>query len=239
MRAMVTGASRGLGLALCRVLADRGDEVLAVCRKRTPGLAELDVSPLDGFDLSDGAGMAGLGDAIGSEPLDVVICNAGVNLTYAAGIEVLDVAALTREFGVNTFGAIRTVQAALPRLREGSKIALISTWRPGVGAAKRNYGYQMSKVATNQFAFLLADDLAPHGIATILLSPGPMDTALLREVAEAGHANLDPSQAQDPADVARDLIGHIDALTLETTGSWLFRSGEPMGELATSAVYGH
>jgi hypothetical protein len=61
----------------------------------------------------------------------------------------------------------------------------------------------------------------------------------LREVVDAGHANLKPGQASDPADVAVDLIGLIDALTVETSGAWLFRSGASMAEIATSRVFGH
>ena len=66
-----------------------------------------------------------------------------------------------------------------------------------------------------------------------------MDTELLREVMDAGHANLRPGQAQDPLDVARELVVLIDALTPETSGAWLFRNGESMHEIASSRVWGH
>jgi NAD(P)-dependent dehydrogenase (short-subunit alcohol dehydrogenase family) len=239
LRVLVTGASRGLGLELARVLAARGDDVLAVVRTPTPELSSLDVQVLDGFDVTSDEAMAGLGAAVGAEPIDVVIANAGVNHSFASDIEDLDLDVLQAEFAVNTFGVVRTVKAVLPNLRDGAKIAVISTWRPGVGAASRNYGYQMSKVATNQLSFLLADDLAPRGIATILLSPGPMDTELLRDVVDAGHANLKPGQASDPNEVARDLVGLIDALAFEDSGAWLFRSGQSMHEIASSKVWGH
>jgi NAD(P)-dependent dehydrogenase (short-subunit alcohol dehydrogenase family) len=239
MRALVTGTSRGLGFALSSVLAERGDEVMAVCRTPTPELEQLGVEVLAGIDLATDEAMASLGRAVGADPIDVVICNAGVNHSFAAGIEDLDLGVLRAEFEVNTFGVVRTVKAVLPNLEKGSKIALISTWRPGVGAASRNYGYQMSKVATNQLSFLLADDLAARGVATILLSPGPMDTELLRNVLDAGHANLRPGQAQEPLEVARDLVGLIDASTSQSSGSWLFRTGESMHEIATSKVFGH
>ncbi len=239
MRVLVTGSSRGLGLELVRVLHVRGDEVLATVRAPSPELSELGATVLEGFDVTDDASMAGLGAAIGSEPIDLVIANAGVNHSFASDIEHLDLEMLKSEFAVNTFGVVRTVKAVLPNLQPGSKIAVISTWRPGVGAASRNYGYQMSKVATNQLAFLLADDLGPRGISTILLSPGPMDTELLREVVDAGHANLKPGQASDPIDVARDLVGLIDGLTFADSGAWVFRTGESMHEIASSKVFGH
>ena len=178
-------------------------------------------------------------NGVGDAPIDLVICNAGINKTYAQGIAELDLPTLKHEFDVNTFGPIRTIQATLPRLRDGSKIVMISTWRPEVGAARRNYGYQMSKVALNQLQFLLSDELAERGISTVVLSPGPMDTELLREVVEAGHANLTPDMAQNPLDVARDLLVQIDALEPETTGRWLFRTGASMTDRARGPVFGH
>jgi NAD(P)-dependent dehydrogenase (short-subunit alcohol dehydrogenase family) len=239
MRVLVTGASRGLGLGFCTVLAGRGDDVLAVVRASTSALDATGATILPGHDLADDASVPALAAAVGSEPIDLVICNAGINKTYAQGIAELDLPTLGYEFDVNTFGPIRTIQAVLPRLQPGAKIVLISTWRPEVGAARRNYGYQMSKVALNQLQFLLADELAGRGISTVVLSPGPMDTELLREVVEAGHANLTPDMAQDPLDVARDLLVQIDALTPETTGRWLFRTGDSMTDKARGPVFGH
>lgn len=238
-RVLVTGASRGLGFELTRAYLARGDEVIATVRTATPELEELGASVIDGVDIASDDAIARISAGIGSDPIDVVLANAGVNHSFAAAIEQLDLDVLQQEFAINTFGVVRTVKAVLANLHQGSKIAVISTWRPGVGAASRNYGYQMSKVATNQLTFLLADDLKARGIATLLLSPGPMDTALLREVVEAGHANLRPGQASSPADVARDLVRLIDALTIEASGSWLFRSGESMHEIASSRVWGH
>lgn len=237
MRALVTGASRGLGLALCAELVEQGYEVLATARKATPELERLGVRVITDVDLADDAATSRIAQAVGTEPIDVVICNAGINITYAQGIADIDTHALMSEFAVNTVGPLRTIQAVLPLLREGSKVALISTYRPGVGLAKRNYGYQASKMAMNQLAYVLADELAEQGVMTVVLSPGPMDTELLREIVDAGHANLKPGQAQEPADVARDLVARLDGLAPESSGSWLFRTGEPL-TLPTS-VFGH
>ena len=126
-------------------------------RTATPELEELGASVIDGVDVASDDAIARISAGIGSEPIDVVLANAGVNHSFAADIEQLDLDVLQQEFAINTFGVVRTVKAVLPNLHEGSKIAVISTWRPGVGAASRNYGYQMSKVATNQLAFLLAE----------------------------------------------------------------------------------
>jgi NAD(P)-dependent dehydrogenase (short-subunit alcohol dehydrogenase family) len=237
MRALVTGASRGLGLALCAELAAQGYDVVATARRMTPELEELGVSVIEGIDVADDAATSRIAEAAGAKPIDVVICNAGINITYAQGIADIDTGALMSEFAVNAVGPLRTIQAILPLLREGSKVALISTYRPGVGLAKRNYGYQASKMAMNQLAYVLADELAERGVMTVVLSPGPMDTDLLREIMDAGHANLKPGQAQEPAAVARDLVARLDELTPESAGSWLFRTGEHL-TLPTS-VFGH
>jgi NAD(P)-dependent dehydrogenase (short-subunit alcohol dehydrogenase family) len=125
----------------------------------------------------------------------------------------------------------------LPNLRAGAKVAFISTYRPGVGLARRNYGYQSSKMALNQAAYVLAEELAARGVATVVLSPGPMDTDLLREIIGAGHANLTPDQAKQPDAVAADLLERLEELTLERSGAWLFRTGEPL--TLPTTVFGH
>jgi NAD(P)-dependent dehydrogenase (short-subunit alcohol dehydrogenase family) len=244
MRVLVTGASRGLGLGLVTVFAERGDDVVAVCRAPGAELQELardnpKISLVDGVDLAHDGAEALLRERLAEAVLDVVVCNAGVNFSYAAGIDDLDVAMLRSEFEVNTFGVVRTIQGVLPSLGDGAKVAFVSTWRPGVGAARKNYGYQMSKVAMNQFQHLLADELRERGVATLLLSPGPMNTQLLRDVVESGNANIALDQAGKPDDVARDLAARIDDLSPETSGSWQFRTGEDMGAVPRGPVYGH
>jgi NAD(P)-dependent dehydrogenase (short-subunit alcohol dehydrogenase family) len=232
VRVVVTGASRGLGLGFCAVLAERGDEVVAVCRRSTPELDALGVHVVEGVDVTSDETVQRLGEAVGPEPVDVVVCNAGLNASFDAGIEDLDLEAMGREYQVNSLGAVRTVKALLPRLREGSKVAFVTT---GAGATGRgapspgNYGYRMSKAALNVFTFLLAGELHPRGIPVIVLSPGPVDTDMLRAVFDAGRTPQDPSVAGSPRDVGRDLLAHIEALDIDSSGSWLNRAGEPMG----------
>ena len=50
---MITGANRGIGLELCRQLAARGDEVIAVCRKAGDALSQSGIRVLEGIDVSD------------------------------------------------------------------------------------------------------------------------------------------------------------------------------------------
>ena len=225
MRVVVTGSNRGIGLALCEAYSERGDEVLALCRRSTPELDALPVTVVEGIDLSRDACMAKLADLPG-DTIDVVVCNAGVCEPSATFTE-LDSATVEHEFQVNALGSVRVVKALLPQLREGSKIALIGS---NAGLLETplagNYGYRMSKAAQAMFGVGLADELRPRGIAVVVLAPGATWTDLLQDSMAVGAFKTDRSMCAEPIEAARGLLERIDELSLETTGRWLQRTGE-------------
>jgi NAD(P)-dependent dehydrogenase (short-subunit alcohol dehydrogenase family) len=231
-RVVVTGSSRGIGLAFCAALKERGDEVFAVCRTATPELEALGVTIVDGVDVTDDEAVARIPAALGDEPLDLLISNAGMQFVTRL-VEDLDPKNLLQEYNTNALGAVRVVLAVLPHLREGSKIALISTG----GAASvtnndgriSNYGYRMSKGGLNVFGVNLANELRPRGIAVVLLGPGPVDTDLLRNSSRSGTTTNSPQNAAQPAEAVSDMLDRIDELTLESTGRWISRQGRPYG----------
>jgi NAD(P)-dependent dehydrogenase (short-subunit alcohol dehydrogenase family) len=229
-RVLVTGAARGLGLGLVEALCERGDEVVAACRTTSPELEATGADIATGIDLAEPGATAQLEAALRGVPLDVVVCNAGVNLTFADAIDDLRLELVEYELQVNTLGALRTVKAALPLLQRGSKILLITTQPAGIGPQAVDggiYGYRLSKAAMTTFGYILALDLRPRGIAVRMVDPGPVATHILRSVAAAGYTTLDPDRAPAPLTVARDLLQRIDELTLETTGQWVKRRGGP------------
>jgi NAD(P)-dependent dehydrogenase (short-subunit alcohol dehydrogenase family) len=227
MRALVTGSSRGLGLGLCTVLAERGDEVLGACRQPTPELEALGIRVVSGIDVTEPSAVEALRAAVGDERLDLVICNAGVHESFDAdGIEDTDLAAVAHELDVNVLGVARTVAALLPAVRDGATIALITSGAAAPGREKKGgYGYKMSKAALNMLGQVLADEVRPRGISVLLVSPGPVDTDLLRAVFGSGRTHFDPAQAPSPEDGARIVLSLIDRATPELSGCWLDHDG--------------
>jgi NAD(P)-dependent dehydrogenase (short-subunit alcohol dehydrogenase family) len=232
VRVLVTGSSRGLGLGICGAFAERGDEVVAVCRRPTPELEALGVEVVDGIELTDDAAVASLPTRIGGDPLDVVVCNAAINID-APGLDEIVVPDLLRTLDVNALGAVRVVLALLPTLQRGAKIVLVSSGglsplnmltNPSVG----NYGYRMSKSALISFGHGLARDVRDRGIAVLITAPGAVNTDQLRQVYAQGRTSVLPETAADPLEVGRLFRARIDELTLEDSPAWQRNpAGEP------------
>jgi NAD(P)-dependent dehydrogenase (short-subunit alcohol dehydrogenase family) len=227
--ALVTGADRGLGHALAAALAARGHTVWAACLGTAPTLAALGVHVIEGVDVTSEESLRALPVALGSQPLALVISNAGINES-SGGPWDADTAAMARELDVNLLGAIRVVKTLLPNLASGARIGFVSTGRGASAhdpdpANAMNYGYRISKGALNVYGALLAQDLRPRGIAVALLNPGPIDTDLMRRMAAAGKSSIDPATLPSPEDVAPHLLDRLDELTLERSGRWIGADG--------------
>jgi NAD(P)-dependent dehydrogenase (short-subunit alcohol dehydrogenase family) len=216
MTFLVTGANRGIGLEYCRQLQQRGDQVIAVCRTPSSELEELGVRIESGVDLTSEAAVAGLVDRLAGLPLDGVILNAG--LLEATSLDNLDPDSLRRQFEVNALAPLRLTHALLPQLQRGSKLVLMTSRMGSIddNTSGGSYGYRMSKVALNMAGTSLAIDLRSRGIAVAILHPGLVRTRMI---------NFNP-QGSSPEQAVRGLLQRIDALTLETSGTFWHANGE-------------
>jgi NAD(P)-dependent dehydrogenase (short-subunit alcohol dehydrogenase family) len=213
---IVTGANRGIGLALTSELARRGHRVLAACRSSSPELAKLDVEVVPGVDVAEDAGLAALAAAVGERSIDLLINNAGI-LVWGDKLGALDVAGIRRQFEVNALAPLRVTDALRNRLGRGAKVALITSRMGSIddNSSGGAYGYRMSKAALNMAGKSLAVDLRERGVAVAILHPGMVKTEMI-----AGHGQVEPE------DAAKGLLARIDALTLETSGGFWHANGE-------------
>lgn len=214
--ALVTGANRGIGLSLCRELAKRG-EVIAVCRSSSPELDALGVRVEAGVDVTDDASVASLAKRLAGTKLDLLINNAGI--LAPDDLEHMDLASVQRQLEVNAVGPLRVAHALLPALAASAKIAIVSSRMGSIAdnGSGSMYGYRMSKAAVNAAGVSLARDLAPRGVAVVILHPGMVKTEMTR-----GHGGV------EPADAAKGLIARIDETTLANTGRFVHASGEAL-----------
>lgn len=213
--ALITGANRGIGLELCRLLDARGDRVIAACRASSPELDGLGVRVETGLDVTLDEAVAAFDQRLGDIELDLLVNNAGI-MTHES-LNDLDFDRIRRQFEVNSLGPLRVTAALLDRMANGAKIAFISSRMSSLAdnTSGDDYGYRMSKVALNMAAVSLARDLAARQIAVAVLHPGWVRTSMTR-----GQGQL------DPADSAAGLLGRIDALTQATSGGFWHVNGD-------------
>jgi NAD(P)-dependent dehydrogenase (short-subunit alcohol dehydrogenase family) len=221
---LITGANRGIGLALTRLAMERGDRVLAAARRpgEAPALADLarknaNVSVLN-IDVTDPEEMAAAA-AREKTPVDLLICNAGQYIARG-GIDDPEYTydAWHTVMMTNVAGIFFTVRAFLPRLLKArtAKIAIVSSIMASSERAPGGaYIYRASKAAATNLARNLAVDLKPQGIAVGAYHPGWVRT-------DMGGAKA----AIDVEESAKGLMQRFDALSLATTGVFEDYRGE-------------
>ena len=212
---VVTGANRGIGLALCRHLVARGDEVIGVCRRSSDALDALGIQVEAGVDVTDDASLADLAARLSGVRIDVLVNNAGV-LNHER-LDSLDFEAMRRQFEVNSLGPLRVTSALLGLMQAGSKVGIVTS---RMGSIEDNdsggaYGYRMSKAAVNAAGKSLALDLAPREIFVALLHPGWVRTDMTRQ-----------NGLIDAPESAAGLVARLDALCAKNSGTFWHMKGE-------------
>lgn len=215
---LVTGANRGIGLAFCKLLAARGDQVVAACRNSSKELDALGVRVETGIEVSDPDSVQRLAGALEGVELDWLINNAGVlRRDTLGGLHGEALEDLYLQLRVNSVGPLLVTQALLGNLQPGAKIGIVTS---RMGSIEDNtsgsyYGYRMSKAAVNAAGKSLAMDLSERGIAVALLHPGYVRTEMV-----GGGGDVDPEQA------AAGLIERLDELTIDSTGGFWHANGQ-------------
>ncbi|MFI8368540.1 oxidoreductase [Streptomyces sp. NPDC085466] len=178
--AVVTGASRGVGLAIARQLVAEGVRVVGAARTITPELKEIGAHPV-AADLSTPEGAEELGAealaALGGVDLLVNNLGGGDEFTLNGFLATSD-AQWAHSFEVNLFGTVRVTRRLLPSLleRRGSvvNVSSMSARLPGTGPIE----YGAAKAALHAFGKALSEEFGPQGVRVNTVSPGPTRTGM-------------------------------------------------------------
>ena len=208
MRALVTGASSGIGRAIAGELAERGFDLVIAARHddlldaadslRRPGI---EVTPVRA-DLATAAGVDRLVAALAGRPLAVAALNAGTAAggAFGTGSRLEDQLAVV---DLNVRGTVQLahhVTAAMVARGQGRMLftSSIAANMPGPFDAV----YNASKSFVQSFALALRNELKDTGVTVTSLMPGPSDTALF-EKAGMGDTRVGAGPKDDHAEVAR------------------------------------
>ncbi|TMW68952.1 hypothetical protein Poli38472_001108 [Pythium oligandrum] len=218
--ALITGASRGIGLAFVQHYKSQGWRVIATARDVAAAkqLQQLEPSKLVSLDTRDENSILQLAEQLTDEAIDVVINNAGID--NHGSLETTTKASILEEFEVNSVGSFLVTRAFLPNLkaaveRSGSAVVAQITSRMASitdNTAGGSYGYRASKTALNMLNSCLSVDFKNHGVIALALHPGHVTAAMTSQ------AGLDESVV--------GLAQIIENATMEDTGKFFHSQGE-------------
>ena len=214
-RALVVGASGGIGRALVAALAARGDEVVGLSRSA------------DGLDVTDEASIARLLATL-TGPFDTVIVATGALEIAGAlpekSLRALDPAALAAQLALNAIGPVLVLKHAL-RLMPRDRPAQFAALSARVGSIGDNqlggwYSYRAAKAALNQLIHTAAIEIArSHPQAVVVcLHPGTVATTFTRN-----YVGSHPTVTSDVA--AANLLAVLGGLTTAQSGGFFDWSG--------------
>jgi 3-oxoacyl-[acyl-carrier protein] reductase len=204
---LVTGGSRGIGRAVARAFAARGDRV-AVHWGSSQALAEKVLGELPGSghvlvraDMTDSEDVGAMVDRAAADlgGLDVLVNNAGVFTAHpplSTSYEEWQ-AAWSHTLAVNLVGAANATFRAVPHLIAAGGGAVVNVSSRGAFRGEpNNPAYGASKAGLNAFAQSMALALAPQGISVTCVAPGFVQTEMAREVLDGPGG--DAVRAQSP-----------------------------------------
>lgn len=200
---LITGANRGLGLEFARQYLSDGWRVYAACRDpaSAPELRRLpegsgDKLRIVALDVTDPASIAAAAAELDGEAIDLLLNNAGIIGPRGQTLGHIDYDAWAEVLAVNTMGPMRVSEAFVEHVARGDP-KLIVTLTSGMGSISDNSSggsivYRSSKAAVNMVMRSLAIDLAPRGIACVVVNPGWVRTEM-----GGPNATLEPAESVD------------------------------------------
>ena len=176
---LITGANRGIGLELVRKFLAQGHDVIATARDpETSNEQNATGAKVYPLEVTDAASVAALKEAVGDQPIDYLINNAGIG-SFAA-FKDLDYDAFANMLAVNTIAPIRMIDTFLDNIAASDvkMAASLSSMMGSIENTQASFGliYRTSKAGLNMALRAAAPELAEKGVTLLALHPGWVNT---------------------------------------------------------------
>lgn len=222
---LITGAGRGLGAALARVLAARGARLVLVARSEEVELVAQELRSAGAVVHAIRADIAeknSIYPLVGTAaaligPIDVLINNAGsLGVESLSLLQDTDCEALERALAVNVVGAFRLTKALVASMALRGRGVVVHVSTDAAVNAYPEWGvYGVSKAAVDHLSRSWAVELGAHGVRVFAVDPGEMDTVMHAQAVPSA----DRSELARPEDVAQKVVRLIESEALAPNGS--------------------
>lgn len=239
-RALITGGDSGIGRATAVAFAKEGARVAISYLPEEQADAEATRAAVEAAGSHCGLFPADLRteqansdvaaavvDVFGD--VDILVCNAGYQMTHTGGIRDFPSGQLERVFATNVFSTFWLIQALVPHLQPGSSI-IITTSIQAFDPSEPLLDYAASKAGLNNLMVNLAADLGPQGIRVNAVAPGPIWTPLIpttfdAEKVEGFGTNTPLGRPGQPVEVAPAFVFLASAEASYVSGTVLGVAG--------------
>lgn len=217
---LITGCDSGIGREFAVQCAKAGRRVIATYRDLGNKLPDAPNIRHFALDVTSSEQFGALKLALGDEPIDLLVSNAGIGLDTGQ-IGKLDYAFVQQMIDVNMVGPLRLIETFLDNVAASKerRVAIVSSRMGSINLnlSGGHYGYRASKAGLNAIARSLAIDLFPRGVTVVLLHPGWVNTA-------GGAVG-----AQVPAEESvAGMLNVISRLGNHDTGQFYTFTGQPL-----------
>lgn len=218
---LITGANRGIGLALTKQYFEAGWKIMATCRSPENAIElsqlaatsnqKISIHPLD---INNPLQIDNLKAVIGNDPIDILFNNAGLYGQLHDEFGQTNHDLWLETFKTNTLGPMKMMETFVDNVAQ-SQCKIIANMSSKMGSMEDNgsggcYGYRATKAALNAICKSAAIDLKTKGITVLILHPGWVLT-------DMGGSNAEIT----PSECANQLMKIIDQTTINNSGQFI------------------
>jgi NAD(P)-dependent dehydrogenase (short-subunit alcohol dehydrogenase family) len=213
MKMVITGANRGIGLALVQKYLNEGHEVIALCRKASEELMSTNAKVMENVDVTKVEDLERAANEIAD--IDLLISNAG--LLIGDRIESVNFDDIQAQVEVNTYAPLKVALTLGKKVAPGGKYGIMTSRMGSIAdnTSGGQYGYRISKSAANAVGKSLAEDWREENIAVLLLHPGYVRTEMTN-----GNGLIDADES------AAGLYEILSKKGMNETGTFWHTNGE-------------